>query len=84
MITWTNHDRTAFNEWANTDLGQKFIAYLKENRPKLELKLDINAMAMMGAISTGYEQAMTQIDQMRFIANRRPEPQPFVRDTHKD
>ena len=85
MISWTNHDRTAFNDWANTDLGQKFIRCLEESRPKFEVAMDINQMAIQGAIYKGYEQAIEQIDKMRHIsAPKAVEPRPYVRDTHKD
>lgn len=83
MISWTNHDRAAFNEWCNTDLGQKFLAYFRENRPKFETGLDINAMAMMGAIYTGYERAIEQLDQMRLIRSAKGVEIQYV-DTHKD
>jgi hypothetical protein len=88
MTNWTNHDRAAFNDWCNTDLGQKFLACFRENRPKLEAKdgnLDINSMAMMGAIYTGYERGIEQIDKMRLIATPKvAQPRPYVADTHKD
>jgi hypothetical protein len=85
MTHWTNHDRAAFNEWCNTDLGQKFLAFLRDSRPKLDSELDINKMAMMGAVYTGYEKAIEQIDQMRSItAPKSVEPRPYVKDTHKD
>jgi hypothetical protein len=85
MITWSNHDKAAFNDWLNTDLGAKFLAYLRQSRPAMEVSLDINSMAMRGAIFTGYEQAITLIEQMRFIsAPKNVEPLPYVRDTHKD
>ena len=85
MTNWTNHDRAAFNDWCNTDLGAKFLAYFRQSRPKLEAALDINAMAMAGAMYAGYEQAIEQVDKMRALTGSRSvEPRPYVRDTHKD
>jgi hypothetical protein len=85
MINWSNHDRAAFNDWCNTELGRKFLQCFKESRPKFDTTLDINSMAMTGAIYKGYEQAIETIDKMRYIAAPKTlEPRPYVKDTHQD
>lgn len=83
MITWTIHDKTALNDFLNTDLGQKFLRYLEQSRPRFEAAMDINHMAMAGAIFKGYEQALEQIDKMRVVTVSRTDKSQYL-ETHKD
>jgi len=64
MTSWTEEDRGAFFKWVSSSLGQKFIRYLQEQRPKLPDTGDITQMAMAGATSRGFDLALTEIEQM--------------------
>jgi hypothetical protein len=85
MTSWTNHDRVAFNEWANTDLGQKALRFIEEGRPNFDDSLDLNHMAMMGAVLKGYETAIKRLESMRHVTGGGiVQPRPYVADTDKD
>jgi hypothetical protein len=86
MLNWSNFDRAALNEFLNSDLGQKFIRYLEQSRPKFNdaLALDnINVLAISGAIAKGYEQALSEIERMRVIAKPGIPETKYI-ETHKN
>lgn len=66
QVNWSQDDRVALNVWLNTDLGQKFIRALEHSRPKVK-GIDINVLAVAGAMQQGYDTALEQIDLMRQI-----------------
>jgi hypothetical protein len=84
MVNWSNHDRVALNEFLNGDLGQKFVRFLEQSRPRFtDDQNDINAMALMGAMMKGYDRALQTLDDMRVV--RSPTmPQTNYVETHKD
>jgi hypothetical protein len=65
-INFSNDDRTSLNAFLNTDLGQKFIRALEQGRPRVQ-GTEINALAIAGATTQGYEMALEQIDSMRQV-----------------
>jgi hypothetical protein len=83
MIIWSNHDRAAFNEWLNADLGQKALRYLEQSRPKFDDSMDINALAIQGAMQKGYELALNEIDKMRSIVTAGIPKASYI-PTHED
>jgi hypothetical protein len=66
-LTWTNHDRVALNEFLTTDLGQKFIAYLEQEKPPFPEEKDLTAFALAGAIGKGYAILLDKIQTARKI-----------------
>ena len=63
-ISWTNHDRTALNEWLVSDLGKKFLLYLSQQSPDFPESLDMQQFAMHGAVAKGFSLALREIDKM--------------------
>jgi hypothetical protein len=81
-INFTNDDRVALNAWLNTDLGQKFLRALEGARPKIE-GTEINQLAISGAMSKGYVQALEEIDSLRRVQGGNPLDVKYI-ETHKD
>jgi hypothetical protein len=82
-VNWTPDDCTALNIWLNTDLGQKFLRALESGRPNFEVAMDLNSMAMTGAVCKGFDQALDKIDKMRQVKGSTPLDIKYV-DTHTD
>lgn len=82
MINFTNDDRTALNAFLNSELGQKFIRALEQGRPKIKGD-EINALAIAGATSQGYELALEEIDSMRQVKGPAIPAVKYV-ETHTD
>jgi hypothetical protein len=82
-LTWTNHDRVALNEFLVTDLGQKFIAYLEQEKPPFPDEKDLTAFALAGAIGKGYAILLDKIQNARRIPTPTLPPVHFI-DTSDD
>lgn len=60
-LTWTNHDRVAFGEFLMTDLGQKFLRWLEQEKPPMPETTDLTSFALYGAITKGYGMLLEKI-----------------------
>lgn len=82
-MSWTNHDRAALNEFLLTDLGQKFLAHLEQEKPPYPDTTDLNAFALAGAIGKGYAILLDKIQTARKIPTS-PLPAAKYIDTSDD
>ena len=82
-LVWTNHDRVALNEFLMTDLGQKFIAYLEQEKPPFPDDKDLTAFALAGAIGKGYAVLLDKIQTARKIPTSPIPPVKYI-DTSDD
>lgn len=63
-INWTNYDRTAFAEFLGSDLGQKFMRYLREDAPEIGEEADMQKLAFAGVETRTYQLVLKKIHAM--------------------
>ena len=70
VIDWGPGEASTVNDFLNTQVGRKWLGYLWNMKPKVTLDKGVEAAALTGAASAGYEHCFSQIASSRATVNR--------------
>jgi hypothetical protein len=67
-LIWSGAEAAAINEFLGSPLGRKWLGLLLNRKPRIVFDKGLEAAALSGAFSSGYEQFFMEIAASRHVA----------------